>query len=592
MDHYIAYHSVELMGHEYEPTEQFHFFSRKPQSVLRRALGNRVWVVVGRRDGSATTFSLAGVFTPSEVRAESDGFGIVGPGTPVRPSIDVTARPWFQALLQEQRNFSFGLNRIRSKEIVAELERHFETPESNAAVIHDICVYAIRHGEALEENWRQGDQFSFTERRSWARAAKELALAKQSRVVLPIVFADARATKRLIFRGQIDDIRLLSTGGKSRTTVVASHLEKLARLPLKTQLTIADTGRRIPAGHIRSYVICRTPPWFFSEEIVSPASPPDRKQDRRNPVRAAELFQRLCPNPSVRSMCEDRLAQSICFAHRCAPASWEVTMFDDRLRLNVGQVEVLTLSASELRFIFSASTAMTTNRLLSVEFDPENPVYPAVPRPSGVCRLNLAHIQTVPNPFWDAHEAYIAAAADIKKVSPFKKSFSPAVIEYMEKSLGQQLPRQEYWMAGTPHRERPVASPPEEILSGSAFLEGSVTRIAVNRYERDPHAREACITHYGARCFACGFDFGAIYGQVVDGFIHVHHLKALSAIGAQYEVDSIRDLRPVCPNCHAVIHRREPPYSIEEMITLLQQNSRSEVPNKAIQPTRDKAARG
>jgi hypothetical protein len=39
MDHYIAYHSVELMGRQYKPTEQFHFFSRKPQSVLRRALG-------------------------------------------------------------------------------------------------------------------------------------------------------------------------------------------------------------------------------------------------------------------------------------------------------------------------------------------------------------------------------------------------------------------------------------------------------------------------------------------------------------------------------------------------------------------------
>lgn len=581
MDHYIAYHSVELMGHDYEPTEQFHFFSRKAQSVLRRALGNRVWVVVGRRDGAATTFSLAGVFTPAKVRAESDGFGVVGPRTPFRPSIDVTARPWFQVLLQEQKNFSFGFNRIRNKEIVAELEQLFETPESNAVAVHDICVYAIRDGDKLEENWRQGDPFSFTERRTWARAAKELALARQCRAVLPIVFADARATKHLIFRGQIDDIHLFSMDGKSRTTVVASHLEKLARPPLKTQLTIANTGRRIPTGYIRSYVICRTPPWFASEGIVSPAGSPDRKQDRRNPVRAADLFQRLCPDPSVRSTCEDRLAQSICFAHRCAPASWEVTMFEDRLRLNVGQVEVLTLSASELRFIFSASTTMTVNRLLSVEFDPKNPVYPTVPRPSGVCGLNPANIQTVPKPFWNAHEAYIAAAADIKKVSPFKKSFSPAVIEYLKKSLGRQLPLPEYWMAGAPHCERPAASPPEEILPGSTFVEGNVTRIVVNRYERDPHAREACITHYGARCFPCGFDFGATYGQVVDGFIHVHHLKALSAIGAQYDVDPIRDLRPVCPNCHAVIHRREPPYSIEEMIALLQQNNRSEVPNKA-----------
>ncbi len=275
MDHYIAYHSIELMGYEYEPTERFYFFSQKAESVLRRALGNRVWVVVGRRDGSTTTFSLAGVFTPSEVRAESDGFGIVGPGTPFRPSIDVTTRPWFRALLREQRNFSFGFNRIRSKDIVAKLGRHLEAPDGNAVTIHDTCVYAIRHGDALEEDWRHGDQFSFTERRSWARAAKELALAKQRQAVLPIVFADARATSHLIFRGQIDNIHLLSTDGKSQTTVVVSHLEKLARPPLKTQLTIADSGHRIPAGYIRSYVICRTPRWLSSEEVVSPASPPE-----------------------------------------------------------------------------------------------------------------------------------------------------------------------------------------------------------------------------------------------------------------------------------------------------------------------------
>ena len=79
----------------------------------------------------------------------------------------------------------------------------------------------------------------------------------------------------MIFRGQIDDIRIRSTDGKAQTIVVASHLEKLARPPLKTQLTIADTGRRIPGGYIRSYVICRTPPWFGSAEVVLPASPPE-----------------------------------------------------------------------------------------------------------------------------------------------------------------------------------------------------------------------------------------------------------------------------------------------------------------------------
>jgi 5-methylcytosine-specific restriction enzyme A len=67
----------------------------------------------------------------------------------------------------------------------------------------------------------------------------------------------------------------------------------------------------------------------------------------------------------------------------------------------------------------------------------------------------------------------------------------------------------------------------------------------------------------------CDFDFGAVYGEAAAGFIHVHHTKPLAMIGEQYEVDPIEDLRPVCPNCHAVIHLVNPPRSIEEVIDML-----------------------
>lgn len=184
----------------------------------------------------------------------------------------------------------------------------------------------------------------------------------------------------------------------------------------------------------------------------------DREGDRHNPDRAAKLFELLWPDRSVRGSCENRLVQSIRFAHGCAPASWEVTMFDHRVRLNVGQVEVLTLSAAEVRFIFASATAMSGDKTFSIDFDAETPVYAAVPHPSGVCRLDPTNIRTVPIRFWEAHEAYIAAAADIKKVSPFKKSFSPAVLEYLERSIGQRLPRPDYWIADDRHRRRPAVS--------------------------------------------------------------------------------------------------------------------------------------
>ena len=105
----------------------------------------------------------------------------------------------------------------------------------------------------------------------------------------------------------------------------------------------------------------------------------------------------------------------------------------------------------------------------------------------------------------------------------------------------------------------------EEAQDGVTYFEGSLKQILVNRYERDPAARDRCIRHHGCMCSVCGFDFLAAYGEVAAGFIHVHHLVLLSRIGPDYVVNPIEDLRPVCPNCHAIIHRCTPPYSIEDV---------------------------
>jgi 5-methylcytosine-specific restriction protein A len=121
-----------------------------------------------------------------------------------------------------------------------------------------------------------------------------------------------------------------------------------------------------------------------------------------------------------------------------------------------------------------------------------------------------------------------------------------------------------------PHRgTRPVESPPEEVLLPESYVEGATRRIFVNTYERNPAARKACIAFHGARCSACTVDLEEIYGELARGFIHVHHLKELSSVGEAYEVNPLYDLRPVCPNCHAIIHRSIPALSIEQLKKLI-----------------------
>jgi hypothetical protein len=111
---------------------------------------------------------------------------------------------------------------------------------------------------------------------------------------------------------------------------------------------------------------------------------------------------------------------------------------------------------------------------------------------------------------------------------------------------------------------------PEEISPNQEVLiEGSLRQIIVNAYERNPKARSICIEHHGLNCKVCGFGFEDIYGAAGAGFIHVHHIIPLTEIKTTYEVDPLNDLVPVCPNCHAMLHRFNPILTIEQLKNII-----------------------
>ncbi|MEW6234126.1 MAG: HNH endonuclease [Candidatus Omnitrophota bacterium] len=109
----------------------------------------------------------------------------------------------------------------------------------------------------------------------------------------------------------------------------------------------------------------------------------------------------------------------------------------------------------------------------------------------------------------------------------------------------------------------------EELDASKTFPEGATKQIIVNAYERNPQARSRCIAKYGYNCSVCGFNFQEIYGELGTNYIHVHHLEPLSQIGNDKEVNPEKDLRPVCPNCHAMLHR-DKTRTIEELKTIIE----------------------
>ena len=123
---------------------------------------------------------------------------------------------------------------------------------------------------------------------------------------------------------------------------------------------------------------------------------------------------------------------------------------------------------------------------------------------------------------------------------------------------------------------------PDEIDENVSLPEGEKRQVTVNKYERNQKARDLCIKKYKAKCCICSFSFGDTYGEIAKDFIHVHHVKPLSERRTQYTVDPVKDLRPVCPNCHAVIHIRQeaPAFSIEEVEALLRRSGHTS-PNRS-----------
>jgi 5-methylcytosine-specific restriction protein A len=102
--------------------------------------------------------------------------------------------------------------------------------------------------------------------------------------------------------------------------------------------------------------------------------------------------------------------------------------------------------------------------------------------------------------------------------------------------------------------------------------EGGVKFYLVKKYERDPINRKNALEIHGMSCVICGFNFADIYGELGEGFIEVHHVEPLSESIEEHPIDPRTDLFPICPNCHAMIHRGNEVLSIEQLKKIIQKN--------------------
>lgn len=280
----------------------------------------------------------------------------------------------------------------------------------------------------------------------------------------------------------------------------------------------------------------------------------------------AQIVTSLLPDTRVRKRCLEVFVEAVIEANKYGANKWGVHVLSDRVRLLVGNLIVLT--------IHNQAVWMALDQL-SLEESPdgrneiEHPLdwkwggaYTAVLSKNGYYTPSN-DLQLWPR-LRELHFAFIGRVAEKYRQlrSSSQARCEPDLLTYLSYELKRYVPKPIYGDE--------VLHLPEEVPERAALFEGSKRTVTINAYERNPKARRECIDHYGTNCIVCGFNFVEAYGEVGRGFIHIHHLRPLADIGHDYKINPVNDLRPVCPNCHAIIHKGDPPFSIEEVRHFLQ----------------------
>ena len=199
--------------------------------------------------------------------------------------------------------------------------------------------------------------------------------------------------------------------------------------------------------------------------------------------------------------------------------------------------------------------------------------------PKGLIGCGYISSSPYPLPHWDAEKAAEGKTA-LKTDLLFKALSDKPIISLTE--LQRRYPEYKWTpeaggltvpepIAGEVFQEFQKSSVfgfvPESPAEVKLYAEGKARTITSKTYDRSTLARQACIEYYGYNCAVCGFNFKAAYGDLGATYIEVHHLRQVADVGEEYLINPVEGLRPVCANCHRMLHRRRPPLSIEELLT-------------------------
>jgi len=202
---------------------------------------------------------------------------------------------------------------------------------------------------------------------------------------------------------------------------------------------------------------------------------------------ARKVFEKLFRNEAVRTTCARLLADSIVFAHSMGPSCWALTLSSSWIRLNVGPVEVLFFRSNDIFLVIADSG---DDRFSAGEYHdyikPSGLHYPSVPIHQCLCNIPPEFIEKIYPQISENHRRFIQSAADRKKVTSWKRSFSRGLILYLQGLLKVTLPMPAY-APGTVQNQLLFSNPTENGARDH--------RLEERGSNRSPEVKEAIFQH-------------------------------------------------------------------------------------------------
>lgn len=206
------------MGYSYTPEGQLYFLSKK-LPLLKRAVGQTVWVVQGEPAGRSTCFTLVGRYIAENIAVEDKASGLYvlfGSGMDAPENLGLNSLPWFAKLKKSQSNFSLGFNTINDSDVINALDALLPLSTPTSANEDSATDWSAEEGaKKLRQHFaRERDQQLITQK-------KETVLKEHKRLACEICGFDFQAVYGEIGKGFCEVHHLKPLGKRNSPTTTA-----------------------------------------------------------------------------------------------------------------------------------------------------------------------------------------------------------------------------------------------------------------------------------------------------------------------------------------------------------------------------------